>query len=67
MDRVNQDLLPFFITASAAFVTPISTPVVTLVVESGRYGFMDFVKVGVPLTMLTLLVTLIVVPLFFPF
>jgi di/tricarboxylate transporter len=48
-------------------MTPISTPVVTLVVEPGRYGFMDFVKVGVPLTLLTWLVTLIVAPLFFPF
>ena len=34
------------IAASAAFVTPVSTPVVTLVVEPGRYHFMDFVKVG---------------------
>jgi len=59
--------LAVLIAASAAFMTPISTPVVTLVVEPGRYGFMDFVKVGVPLTLLTWLVTLIVVPLFFPF
>ena len=36
------------IAASAAFSTPVSTPVVTLVVEPGRYGFMDFVKVGAP-------------------
>ena len=59
--------LAVLIAASAAFMTPISTPVVTLVVEPGRYGFMDFVKVGVPLTLLTWLVTLIVAPLFFPF
>jgi di/tricarboxylate transporter len=37
------------------------------VVEPGRYDFMDFVKVGVPLTLLTWLATLIVAPLFFPF
>ena len=37
------------IAASAAFSTPVSTPVVTLVVEPGRYGFVSFVKVGVPL------------------
>jgi len=62
---------PFAVTvliaASAAFVTPVSTPVVTLVVEPGRYGFMDFVKVGVPLLLLTYVVTLLVAPLVFPF
>ena len=55
------------IAASAAFMTPVSTPVVTLVVEPGRYGFMDFVKVGVPMLLLTYAVTLFVVPLVFPF
>lgn len=55
------------IAASAAYSTPVSTPVVTLVVEPGRYRFMDFVKVGVPLLVLTYLVTLTVAPLIFPF
>jgi di/tricarboxylate transporter len=54
------------ITASAAFSTPVSTPVVTLVVDPGRYGFMGFVKVGVPL-LLTYLATPPVAPLVFPF
>ena len=55
------------IAASAAFVTPVSTPVVTLVVAPGNYGFLDFVKVGFPLLVLTWLVTLLVTPIFFPF
>jgi di/tricarboxylate transporter len=55
------------IAASAAFVTPVSTPVVTLVVEPGSYRFADFVKVGLPLLLLTAATTLFVVPLFFPF
>ena len=55
------------IAASAAYSTPVSTPVVTLVVDPGRYRFSDFVKVGVPLLLLTYLVTLIVTPLLFPF
>ena len=55
------------IAASAAFSTPVSTPVVTLVVEPGRYGFMSFVKVGVPLLLLTYVATAIVAPLLFPF
>lgn len=55
------------IAASAAFVTPFSTPVVTLVVSPGGYRFTDFVKVGAPLLVLVWLTTLLVVPLLFPF
>jgi di/tricarboxylate transporter len=55
------------IAASAAYSTPVSTPVVTLVVEPGRYGFMDFIKVGVPLLLLTYLVALVLAPVIFPF
>ena len=55
------------IAASAAYSTPVSTPVVTLVVDPGRYKFTDFVKVGVPLLLLTYLVTLVLAPLIFPF
>jgi di/tricarboxylate transporter len=55
------------IAASAAYSTPVSTPVVTLVVEPGRYRFMDFVKVGTPLLVLTWLVALFVTPLVFPY
>jgi di/tricarboxylate transporter len=53
--------------ASAAFSTPVSTPVVTLIVDPGRYKFADFVKVGVPLVFLSYIVTLLVAPLIFPF
>jgi di/tricarboxylate transporter len=55
------------IAASAAFVTPVSTPVVTLVVEPGRYRFVDFVKVGVPLLLLAWAATLLVAPRVFPY
>jgi len=55
------------IAASAAFVTPVSTPVVTLVVEPGRYRFMDFVKVGTPLLLLAWLTTLLLAPMVFPY
>lgn len=55
------------IAASAAFITPFSTPVVTLVVEPGRYSFGDFIRIGVPLLLLTWLTTLAVTPLFFPY
>jgi di/tricarboxylate transporter len=59
--------LAVLIAASAAYSTPVSTPVVTLVVDPGRYRFADFLKVGIPLLMLTWLVTLAVTPLVFPF
>jgi len=55
------------IAASAAFLTPVSSPVVTLVVTPGGYGFKDFLKVGTPLLLLTWGVTLLVVPRLFPF
>ena len=53
--------------ASAAFVTPVSTPVVALVVAPGKYRFTDFVKVGTPLVFITWIVSLAVTPLLFPF
>jgi di/tricarboxylate transporter len=55
------------IAASAAYATPVSTPVVTLVVEPGHYRFIDFVKVGIPMMFLTWLVTLLVTPILFSF
>lgn len=55
------------IAASAAFSTPISTPVVTLVVTPGNYVFGDFLKLGVPLTVIVGLVTILVTPFFFPY
>ena len=38
----------------------------TLVLEPGRYGFSDFVKVGLPLLMLTLIVTVAMVGVLYP-
>jgi di/tricarboxylate transporter len=55
------------IAASAAFVTPFSTPVVTLVVAPGSYRFVDFAKVGIPLLVLTWATTMLVTPIVFPF
>lgn len=52
--------------ASAAFMTPISSPVNTLVLGPGQYRFGDFVKVGVPFTLLVMIVSVFMVPLVFP-
>ncbi len=53
--------------ASAAFMTPVSSPVNTLVLGPGNYRFGDFVRVGVPFTALVMLVCIGLLPLLFPF
>ncbi len=62
---------PFMMTvaiaASTAFSTPIASPINTLVLGPGGYKFMDFVKVGVPLQLIAMLITLVLTPIFFPF
>ncbi|WP_203580801.1 SLC13 family permease [Microbacterium hibisci] len=52
--------------ASSAFMTPVSSPVNTLVVEPGRYRFGDFVRLGVPFTVVVLIVSVVMVPLVMP-
>ena len=54
------------VAASAAFVTPVSSPVNTLVLAPGGYRFNDFVRVGLPLLLLVMALTLLVVPLLLP-
>jgi len=53
--------------ASTAFMTPVSSPVNTLVVGPGNYHFMDFVRVGGPFALVVLVATIALVPLVFPF
>ncbi|AFJ46365.1 putative transmembrane protein YfbS [Shimwellia blattae DSM 4481 = NBRC 105725] len=53
--------------ASAAFMTPVSSPVNTLVLGPGNYKFGDFVKLGVPFTLLVMVVCVLLVPVLFPF
>lgn len=53
--------------ASAAFMTPVSSPVNMLVVGPGNYRFGDFLKIGVPLAFIALMVTIILVPVILPF
>ena len=53
--------------ASAAFMTPVSSPVNTMMVWAGGYKFADFIKIGVPFTLIVMLVTVFIVPILFPF
>lgn len=52
--------------ASTAFMTPISSPVCTLVVAPGGYKFGDFVKIGVPLSILVMIISVFMVPWLLP-
>lgn len=52
--------------ASAAFITPVSSPVNTLVVAPGNYTFGDFVKVGLPFAIIVMFIAVIFVPILFP-
>jgi di/tricarboxylate transporter len=52
--------------ASTAFMTPVSSPVNTLVVTPGNYTFGDFVRVGVPFSVIVLLVCIALVPWLLP-
>lgn len=52
--------------ASAAFMTPVSSPVNTLVMGLGKYRLIDFMKIGVRFALLVLLVCIILVPWLLP-
>lgn len=53
------------IACSAAFVTPVSSPTNMLVMEPGGYRFSDYVKVGLPMLILTMISTVALVDLLF--
>jgi di/tricarboxylate transporter len=54
------------IACCAAYVTPVSSPVNMLVMEPGGYAFGDYVKVGLPLLLLTMFVTVALVAVIYP-
>jgi len=53
--------------ASAAFATPFGYQTNVLVFQMGNYSYMDFVRVGVPLNLITWAAAMIAIPIFFPF
>ena len=69
--QMNVSPLPFAmvigVAASAAFMTPVSSPVNTLILEPGGYKFADFIKIGVPFTIIVMLISVFLIPLLFPF
>jgi len=52
---------------AACFMTPVSHPANLLVMSPGGYRFTDYLKNGIPIAILVLLVSLLLIPLIFPF
>ncbi|MDH6358771.1 SLC13 family permease [Parabacteroides sp. PF5-9] len=60
-------LMAVTVAASMCFASPFSTPPNALVMSAGKYTFMDYVKVGMPLQIIMGIVMIFVLPLLFPF
>jgi len=57
--------IAIMLAASVSFIAPFE-PACILVYGPGKYRFLDFVKVGLPLTLMLMVIILIMVPLIFP-
>lgn len=55
------------VAASMCFASPFSTPPNALVMTAGRYTFMDYMKVGLPLQVIMGIIMILALPLLFPF
>ena len=60
-------LMALGIAASMAFATPMATPPNTLVLGPGGFSFNDYVKVGVPMCLISWVACVIIIPIFWPF
>ncbi len=60
-------LMATVIGGSLAYATPIGMPANTMVLAAGGYRFMDYVKAGLPLIVVATIVSMILLPIFFPF
>ena len=60
-------LVAVMMAASAAFATPFGYQTNVLVYQMGGYRYLDFVRIGAPLNLITWAVGLAVIPMFFPF
>lgn len=70
-ESLGVDPRPFLVgvmmAASAAFATPFGYQTNVLVFQMGNYSYMDFVRVGAPLNLVTYVAAMIAIPIFFPF
>jgi di/tricarboxylate transporter len=69
--RLGVSVLPFAIVimkaASASFATPVGYQTNLMVMGPGGYTFSDYLRMGVPLTILTGVMTVLIAPLVWPF
>lgn len=69
--QIGVNPMPFLfavtVGASMCFASPFSTPPNALVMPAGKYTFMDYIKVGLPLQIILGIVMVLVLPLLFPF
>lgn len=60
-------LMAIVIGCSCAYATPVGTPANMMIFSAGGYKFIDYVKVGLPLIIISIIVSFILLPIFFPF
>lgn len=60
-------LMACVIGGSCAYATPIGMPANTMVVGAGNYKFMNYVKAGMPLIVIATVISMILLPIAFPF
>jgi len=60
-------LMAVGLAASMAFASPVASPVNTLVMGAGNYRFSDYIKIGVPMLLIGLIVSMLALPFLFPF
>ena len=60
-------LMAIVIGCSCAYATPVGTPANMMIFSAGGYRFMDYVRVGLPLIAISVIVSFILLPIFFPF
>ena len=55
------------VAASMAFASPVASPVNTLVMGAGGYRFADYLRIGLPMMFIALVVAVLTLPIVFPF
>jgi di/tricarboxylate transporter len=54
------------VAASSAFLSPVGHPANILIMGPGGYKFSDYIKVGLPLVLVTMLLVIFILPFFWP-
>jgi di/tricarboxylate transporter len=63
---VHAFMMLIAIAASNSFLSPVAHTTMVLIMGPGRYKFRDYVRVGLPLVVVTLVITMLVLPVFWP-